>query len=594
MRSSIFNGLNPQQEEAVGQVHGPSIILAGAGSGKTRVLIYKVLNLIINQHLSASSIVMITFTNKAANEMRERIANQLPRSERLGFIGTFHSFCARLLRINGEKIGLDQNFNIFDESDQLQIIRSILKNNNLGKFTPSYYLNRISACKNQMIGPDKFLEIFSDYAAPETSLVYKQYQEELKENKALDFDDLLIKAIELLTFDHQVKEKYQNRYRYFLVDEFQDTNIAQYQLTKLLAEKDKNLTVVGDFAQSIYSWRGADIGNLQKLQKDFPQTKTFHLETNYRSTQNILDFAFSIITKNTTHPVLHLTTNKGVGDEIISLEVENEQEEALFVTGEIQKLNVNHKLSQIAVLYRTNAQSRIMEEALLHYGIPYVLIGGTRFYERKEIKDVLAYLRLLINPHERVAKERLQKLGKIRWNKFKEIYEKLSEEKDQTTTEELIEKIFQTTGYLSLYDPKDEEDYSRLENIRELKSVAIRFPKLIDFLEQIALVESEYFEDEKKYGKKDGVSLMTLHQAKGLEFDCIFIIGVEEGILPHSRSSNDHFQLEEERRLFYVGITRARERLYITNARKRFIFGRRNYAMKSRFLLDEDFVQFEQ
>jgi len=592
MSVPIFNGLNPQQKEAVSYAVGSSIILAGAGSGKTRVLIYKVVNLIKNHHVLPSSIVMITFTNKAAAEMRERIEKQIPKEERLGFIGTFHSFCARLLRIDGEKIGIERNYNIFDESDQLHIIKMILKEKDISKFTPSYYLNRISSCKNQMIPPEKFLEIFSDYVAPETFTVYKEYQKELKDNKALDFDDLLIKAIELLTFNQIVREKYQNKYRFFLVDEFQDTNLVQYQLTKLLADKYKNITVVGDFSQSIYSWRGADIGNLEKLQKDFPNCKVFHLETNYRSTQTILDFAYSVITKNRTHPVLHLKTKNDKGEEILFLEVDNEQDEAIFVAEEIQKLSLLHDPSQIAVLYRTNAQSRIMEEALLHYGIPYLLVGGTRFYERKEIKDVLAYLRLLINPQEKVAKERLQKLGKTRWKNFQEAHGQLAEEQSKFTTEELIEKVFQATKYLELYNPKDEEDYNRLENIRELKSVAIRFPNLVDFLEQVALVESEYFENEKKSGKKDGVRLMTLHQAKGLEFDCVFIAGVEEGILPHSRSSDDHFQIEEERRLFYVGITRARQKLYITNARRRFIFGRRNYAMKSRFLMDDDFIQF--
>lgn len=592
MKDRLSNDLNPQQKEAVSHVTGPSIILAGAGSGKTRVLVYKVVNLINNHHVLPSSVVMITFTNKAAAEMRERIQKEIPAGERLGFIGTFHSFCARLLRIDGDKIDVDPKYNIFDEGDQLQIIKMVMKEKDIGKLTPSYYLNRISACKNQMISPERFLEIFADYAAPEVYEIYRAYQKELEENRALDFDDLLIKAIELLTFDKSVREKYQNRYRHILVDEFQDTNLVQYQLTKLLAEKNKNITVVGDFSQSIYSWRGADIGNLEKLQKDFDRCKVFHLERNYRSTQNILDFAYTVITKNRGHPVLHLTTIKAKGEEIVFLEVDNEQDEVLFVTEEIQRLSSTHDLSQIAVLYRTNAQSRIMEEALLHYGIPYVLVGGMRFYERKEIKDILAYLRLLINPNEKVAKERLQKLGKTRWKNFQEKYQQLANELDDSTTEDLIEKIFSATGYLDLYDAKDEEDYGRLENIRELKSVAIRFPNLTEFLEQVALVESEYFEDEKRHGAKDGVRLMTLHQAKGLEFDCVFIIGVEEGILPHSRSTDDHFQIEEERRLFYVGITRARERLYITNARKRFIFGRRNYAMKSRFLMDDDFIQF--
>ncbi len=592
MKDSVFNGLNNQQKTAVEQIFGPSIILAGAGSGKTRVLIHKVMNLIKNQQILPSSIVMITFTNKAATEMKERIQRALPGADPLGYVGTFHSFCARILRIDGPSLGIERNYIIYDESDQLSLIKSVMKEENIDKFTPGYYLNRISSAKNAMIGPDRYIEIFSDYAVPETYKIHKSYQTALVKNHALDFDDLLIKAIELLTFHPEIKKKYQNRYRFFLVDEFQDTNLVQYRLTKILGEKEKNITVVGDFSQSIYSWRGADITNLEKFEKDFQGTKIFHLETNYRSTQTILDFAYSIITKNQTHPVLHLVTENGKGEEIVFMETDNEQDEVVFVANEIQELSKTHDLSSIAVLYRTNVQSRVMEEALLHYGIPYVLVGGTRFYERKEIKDVLAYLRLLVNPNESVSRERVQKLGKTRWTRFQEEYQNLQKHKETATTDELIEQLFRLTKYLELYNPNEEEDFSRLENIKELKSVAIRFPDLIEFLEQVALVESEYFEDEKKHGTKDGVRLMTLHQAKGLEFDCVFIIGVEEGILPHSRSTDDHFQLEEERRLFYVGITRARGRLYITNARKRFIFGRRNYAMKSRFLMDEDFIQF--
>ncbi len=594
MSNSLFNGLNNQQQEAIEKAQGPSIILAGAGSGKTRVLVYKVLNLILNHKVSPFSIIMITFTNKAANEMKERILNKLPaKNKSLGYVGTFHSFCAKILRISGKRIGVDKNFLIYDESDQLDLIKLIMKEKGQKKFSPSFYLNRISAAKNELISPSEYLKLFSDHFAFEVTEIYKQYQQELAKNKALDFDDLLVKAIELFTSDVEVLNRYQQLYQYLLVDEFQDTNFAQYQLTKLLASKNKNITVVGDFSQSIYSWRGADPGNLAKFQQDFPHTEIFYLETNYRSSQNILDFAYKIISKNTTHPILHLMTNNQRGEEVIFYEANNEQEETIYVCEQVMKMKDEMDYSSIGILYRTNAQSRIMEEALLHFSIPYVLVGGTRFYERKEIKDVLAYLRLLINPADKVSLGRVTKIGKKRLEQFKQLSKQVSGNLSQSTTEDLIEQIFQTTKYLELYNANAQEDYARLENIKELKSVAVRFPQLGEFLEQVALVESEYSEDEKRHKSGEGVKLMTLHQAKGLEFDAIFIIGVEEGILPHSRSTEDQHQLEEERRLFYVGITRARHKLYITYTRKRFIFGRRNYALKSRFIMDDDdFLQF--
>ncbi len=594
MNTSLFNGLNKEQKEAVEQISGPSIILAGAGSGKTRVLVYKVLNLIINHNISPWSIVMITFTNKAANEMKERILNSLPATAKnLGFVGTFHSFCARILRINGERIGIDKNFIIYDESDQLAFIKSIIKDDDKTNFNPSYYLNRISSAKNELISPEKYLKIFSDHFSLEVSKVYQKYQKGLKKNKALDFDDLLVKTIELFMQDSEILNKYQEIYQYLLVDEFQDTNFAQYQLAKLIANKHKNITVVGDFSQSIYSWRGADIANLEKFQKNFPNPKIFYLETNYRSSQNILDFAYKIISKNTTHPILHLMTKNQQGEEVIFFEADNEQDETIFVSQEIERVKDKIGYSSIAVLYRTNAQSRIMEEALLHFAIPYILVGGTRFYERTEVKDVLSYLRLLINPQDEISLNRIKKIGKKRFEEFKNFYKKASENMRQQDTNDLIEQVFHSTKYLELYNPTNEEDYARLENIKELKSVAIKFPKIDEFLEQVALVESEYSEDEKRHKSDEGVKLMTLHQAKGLEFDVVFIIGVEEGILPHSRSIEDQFQLEEERRLFYVGITRARQKLYITYTKKRFIFGRRNYALKSRFIMDDDdLIQF--
>lgn len=582
MNKDLFNHLNGEQKEAVLHTDGPSIILAGAGSGKTRVLVYKVLHLIENHLVSPLNILMITFTNKAASEMKTRMG-----LKRLGYIGTFHSFCAMVLRRDGETIGVDPKFVIYDEADQLNLLKGIIKKIDSNKFTPAYFLNRISAAKNQLISAQRYLELFADYNAALVAQVYETYQKNLAKNHALDFDDLLMKVVELFSKDKDTLSKYQSRYQYVLVDEFQDTNYAQYLLTKLLGEKLHNVTVVGDFSQSIYSWRGADIRNLEKFQQDFPQTKIFNLVENYRSTQNILDFAYSVISQNQTHPVLELFTKNARGEEVVIFEAENEEYEAHYIVSQIENLKLPY--SSYAVLYRTNAQSRVIEEVSLHYSLPYVLVGGTRFYERKEIKDVLSYLRLIVNAADEVAKERIAKLGKRKWTKFSEFY-KRNKNLDRLTTSELMERVFSETGYLEQYKIDDEEDYSRLENIKELKSVAINFPDINQFLEQVALVESEYFEGEKKNASKNGVRLMTLHQAKGLEFPVVFIVGVEEGILPHARSIDDRFALEEERRLFYVGITRAQKKLFITYAGRRFIFGRRGEAVKSRFITTGDEV----
>ncbi|MCX7880949.1 MAG: UvrD-helicase domain-containing protein [Patescibacteria group bacterium] len=586
MKDLFLKDLNEQQKAAVLADRGPCLVLAGAGSGKTRVLVYKVIYLIKNKNISSSSIVMITFTNKAASEMKERIINQFS-CQSLGFIGTFHSFCAKILRKEGEKIGLKKDFIIYDENDQLDLIKKILKKNDGKKLSQNYFLNQISAAKNILVFPDNYLSIFKDSNAFEVKEIYQKYQKELKKNQAVDFDDLLVLTVILFQKNKEVLKKYQEKYHYFLVDEFQDTNYVQYLLTRLLAEKDKNITVVGDFSQSIYSWRGADIENLKRFERDFSPIKTFYLEENYRSTQKILDFAYKVIAENQTHPILNLFTKNKKGEEIVFQRLENEEREGIFIAEEIVKLIKNgFSLKDFAVLYRLNAQSRVIEEAFLHQGLSYLLIGGTRFYERKEIKDVLAYLRLLINPLDSVSLSRIEKLGKKRFINFKNYYLENIDKIKEKTTIELMEEIFEKTGYLKIYDTLDEEDYSRLENIKELKSVAVNFPQLTDFLEQVALVESEYFEKErgKNYYQQEAVRLMTLHQAKGLEFPFVFIVGVEEGILPHSRSLDDLFQLEEERRLFYVGITRAKTKLYITFTKQRFLFGQRRETVVSRFL----------
>lgn len=582
----VFKSLNKEQKKAVEAVQGPSVVLAGAGSGKTRVLIHKVLNLILNHKVPSYSIVMITFTNKAAREMKERIEKATGNTIALGYVGTFHSFCGTILRRDGEHIGLPRTFSIYDTNDQQDVIKQILKKIDGQKYSPSYFLNRISDAKNQLVPPERYLEVYSFYRAATVAEIYYEYQKILKKNSAVDFDDLIMRSVELFRKHPEILEKYQRRFTHFLVDEFQDTNIAQYVFVRLLSQQSKNITVVGDFSQSIYSWRGADIRNLEKFSVDFPDAQVFKLEENYRSTQKILDMAFDVISVNQTHPILQLFTKNSPGEEIVYHQAENEEEEATYIADKIQQLSSTADYSEMAVLFRTNAQSRVIEEMFLHYGIPYVLIGGVRFYERKEIKDLLSYLRLLLHPTDLVATERIKKLGKRRWDKFKELYQEIKDQVEEIPTVDILEKIFVEVGYLELYDPDIPEDYARLENIKELKSVAINIPQLVEFLEQVALVESEYFQGEK--GGKDGVRLMTMHQAKGLEFEYVFIAGVEEGILPHSRSIDDLNQLEEERRLFYVGITRARQQLYITYAKRRFIFGRRNAAIKSRFIRKED------
>ncbi len=588
MEKKLLTGLNKNQMEAVEHIDGPAVILAGAGSGKTRVLIHKVLYL-IDQGVDARNIVMITFTNKAAQEMKSRIKKFLGQDAVLGYVGTFHSFCCMMLRREGHNLGIERNFSIYDDDDQSNVIKQILKKKDNKRLTPSFVQYRISAAKNQLISPGRYLEFFSEYTAAVVADIYTEYQKELIKNQALDFDDLIMSTVSLFTLHPPVLDKYQERYRYLMVDEFQDTNFAQYALTKLLGAKTQNVTVVGDFSQSIYSWRGADIRNLEKFKEDFSDTKEYYLEENYRSTQNILDFAFEVIGKNQTHPVLQLFTSNDHGEEVEIHECENEQDEAVYIASEIRNLTKNGSYRDCAVLYRTNAQSRVIEEAFLHFGLPYTLVGGTRFYERKEVKDILSYLRLFANPKDEVAKDRIIKIGKKRWDKFRAFHQTTRENYENIPTVELIDSIFKETGYLELYNPDDPEDYSKLENIKELKSVAVRFPNILEFLEQVALVESEYSQGEKRNIKNaDGVRLMTLHQAKGLEFPYVFIAGVEEGILPHIRSLQDLFQLEEERRLFYVGITRAEKKLYITHAQRRFIFGRRNDGRKSRFLGVED------
>lgn len=598
MNASFLNELNKEQREAVKHTDGPMVILAGAGSGKTRVLTYKVLYLITHKNIDPDDILCVTFTNKAANEMKERIHKKLSSTtyNLKPTICTFHSLCAKILRIDGKYIGLPPRFIIYDDADQLDAIKETMKRLNISikDFKPTSVLATVSQAKNELIGPPAYLAIARGYFQETVAKIYPMYQQILKDNDAVDFDDLINKTIQLFKENPHILQKYQDKFRYILIDEYQDTNKAQYILTKLLAQRWKNVCVVGDFSQSIYSWRGADYRNLMRFKEDFKDAKTFSLSQNYRSTQKILDAASAVIANNTTHPVLKLWTENPDGEEIEIYEARNEQDEAEFIIGKSSEFSNNVgknselKLSDVAVLYRTNAQSRVVEEVLLHNGIPYVLVGGTRFYERKEIKDILAYLRLLANPKEMISYKRIEKLGKARLAKFLEFQDEQKKDNSElvnSATIDLLTKVLHVTGYLDLYDEKDEEDRMRLENIKELRSVALEFPNLTEFLENVALVEQEYIAEKPANGeKKNAITLMTLHAAKGLEFPVVFMIGMEEGLFPHSRSLMDRNELEEERRLCYVGMTRAKEKLFLTYARRRLFFGQRTSNVVSRFI----------
>ncbi len=597
MNKDFLNGLNREQLEAVIQKDGPMIILAGAGSGKTRVLTYKVINL-MEEGVDPDNILMVTFTNKAATEMKERMQKFFQKQEQsfrnLPTISTFHALCAKILRIEGEKIEIPRNFLIYDTSDQKDAVKEafVLLGISVKEYKPSSVLANISQAKNELINEGEYPSFARGHFQEVVSKVYVVYQKILKENGALDFDDLILKTVELFRKNPIVLEKYQNKFKYILVDEYQDTNHAQYLLTKLLSLKWNNICVVGDFSQSIYSFRGADFLNLAKFKEDFKNTKTFSLSQNYRSTQKILDAASSVISRNSTHPVLKLWTENKQGEDVTVFESLNEQKEAEFIIDQIAKLkyeNPDFKYYDFCILYRTNAQSRSIEEVFIHRGIPYILIGGTRFYERKEIKDVLSYLRIIANPKDKVSLKRIEKLGKGRFEKFTQFQKEIDDKniKDQKTIE-IMDQVLKTTDYLSLYDEKDEEDRERLENIKELRSVAYEFTNIDQFLENVSLVEQEYMPDHIKdeKGKKDAVNLMTLHAAKGLEFKIVFMVGMEEGLFPHSRSLMDKNELEEERRLCYVGMTRAKEKLFLTYSRKRLFFGQKTNNIVSRFILE--------
>lgn len=590
MEQNFLNHLNKAQQEAVKNTDGPMIILAGAGSGKTRVLMYKMLYLIKEKSISANNILAVTFTNKAAKEMKERMRKvfkeELTHSQK-GVdptIATFHALCAKILRIEGQRVGLSSKFAIYDTQDQVDVIKEAMTFLSISTkdYKPHSILSMISGAKNELLNPDAYAAISRGHFQETASLVYRTYQRILKENDAVDFDDLILQTVRLFTENPNILERYQDKFHYILIDEYQDTNKAQYTLAKLLAHKRSNICVVGDFSQSIYSWRGADFTNLSKFEKDFLNTKTFELSQNYRSTQNILDGADSVIKRNTTHPVLTLWTENQRGEEITVFEAKNEQNEVEFILNNIK----NYLYKDVAILYRTNAQSRAVEEIFLHFGVPYILIGGTRFYERKEIKDVVSMLRAISNPKDTISTKRVEKLGKGKFKKFLDYRETLNLfDLEKKATIELLDTVLEKVNYLALFDENDEEDRSRLENIKELKSVATMFPDINLFLENISLVEQESL-PVKESEKNNAITLMTLHSAKGLEFKVVFMIGMEEGLFPHSRALMDKNELEEERRLAYVGMTRAKEKLFLTFAKKRLFFGQRTSNIVSRFIME--------
>ncbi len=579
--------LNQQQQKAVLHPQGPAVVLAGAGSGKTRVLTTRTAWLLNEQKISPEKILVVTFTNKAAAEINKRVY-QLTKLK-LPFSGTFHSLCCRILRQHGHYIGLNSNFVIYDDKDQLSLIKLIIKKNDfdLLKMKASGIKNIISHAKNEMLSPIEYKDIAQGDKQKLAAKIYLLYQKQLKQQQAVDFDDLLLLTVKLLTNNSSVQQSYQKQFQHVMVDEYQDTNKAQYLLSKIFSMPQQNIFVVGDFSQSIYAWRGADYRNLFYLQNDFEKISEYKLEQNYRSNQTILDAAVNVIKKNKSHPILNLWTDNQEKSKIEIYETEDAQQEAYKIFDLIKQYSYKYKYKDFAILYRTNAQSRSFEEIFIRKGIPYHLVGGTKFYQRKEIKDVLAYLRYTINPADVVSFQRIIKLGKRRLKKLQAwINSKDKDTINQTPPLELIKEILSASQYLEKYNSEDQEDKDRLQNIEELLSVASQFKSSVNFLENVSLVQDNQMPDLKQSDPSDQVTLMSLHSVKGLEFPVIFMVGMEDGLLPHSRSMYDSEQLEEERRLCYVGITRAKEKLIMTYAQKRWQYGSQSSSPPSRFLSD--------
>ncbi len=500
---------------------------------------------------------------------------------------------ARILRHEAQEVGLSRDFVIYDDSDQESLVKEISNNLEIDpkRFRPRAIMSTISSAKQEMVTPESYQSMAHGPFQEVAAQVYLAYQKQLKVYGAVDFDDLLNLCVKLFQENKTVLTKYQEMFRYIFVDEYQDTNTTQYLFTTLLANKYKQLTVVGDASQSIYRWRGADYRNMAKLKKDYPNLHEIKLSRNYRSTQNILDAATQVIGNNKNHPILSLWTESGAGEKISLITAYSGSDEAKRIVEEIQQLicgstqGSTPTYNDIALLYRTNAQSRSIEEGFIRAGIPYVLIGGTKFYERKEIKDLLAYLRIVLNPNDGISYKRAEKLGKRKLAQVLNIPHEMDSE--AATPSELLDKVIENSQYMNQFDSEIEEDLSRIENIKELQAVASEFGNLTDFLENVALVQSEYYEGEKK-DHKNAVTLMTLHAAKGLEFPIVFLVGLEEGLFPHSRSLMEIEEMEEERRLAYVGITRAKIKLYLSWAKQRTIWGSAGIQNRSRFIDEID------
>ncbi|MEN8615082.1 UvrD-helicase domain-containing protein [Dehalogenimonas sp. THU2] len=632
MKTDILSGLNPAQRKAAEAIDGPVLILAGPGSGKTRVITYRIAYLVQVVGINPHHILAVTFTNKAAREMKERLEKLTPGSVKNMTMGTFHAICAGILRRDGEAIGIEREFVIFDADDQEKLLKQAAIETDIDpkKFPLKKIAGAISQAKSQMITPEKLREQGKDYFDEIVSRMYERYEKMLRQNNAVDFDDLLLKTVFLFKRQPQILKRYQERYVHIMVDEFQDTNLVQYELVKLLAAHHRNIAVVGDPDQSIYSWRAADLRNVFNFERDFPDAQIHYLEQNYRSTAKILEAASSIIADNRARKDIKLWTENEPGEPVCIIEAYNEQEEAQMVVRESERLTATgkYRLADLAILYRTNAQSRALEEAFIRYGVPYKLVAGTRFYERREVKDLIAYFRLIHNPADSVSLMRIinvppRGLGERSivemqaWAREKDIsfYEALdlaasSAEKPPLNSRalasfdlffstirslietsktaslmELFDLVLEKSGY-QLYMKAQPDGEERLENIAELRTVAEQFndlppgEALSPFLESVSLVSDVDNLDETE----GGVTLITLHQAKGLEFPVVFIVGLEEGVLPHFRSLDDPTQMEEERRLCYVGVTRAKRRLYLLRAFRRSLMGGSMTNPPSRFL----------
>ncbi|MED3662481.1 DNA helicase PcrA [Ureibacillus terrenus] len=636
LTKNLLSGLNPQQQQAVKTTEGPLLIMAGAGSGKTRVLTHRIAYLIVEKLVYPSNILAITFTNKAAREMRERIDALLGSgiSESM-WVSTFHSMCVRILRRHIDRIGISKNFSILDASDQLTAIKNVFKQLNIDtkQYDPRSVLAAISSAKNECITAEQYKKNISPFSPFEKIVadVYEAYEKILRKNQSLDFDDLILMTITLFERVPDVLEYYQNKFQYIHVDEYQDTNHSQYKLVKMLASKFKNICVVGDSDQSIYRWRGADIRNILSFEKDYPNAKVILLEQNYRSTKRILQAANDVISNNESRYPKKLRTDNPTGEKIVFYTARDEQDEAQFVVKTIKELmeTEGRTLKDFAVLYRTNAQSRAMEEVLIKSNLQYTIIGGTKFYDRKEIKDLLAYLRLIANNDDdlslaRIINEPKRNIGPTTFEKvaayalendmsifralyespligltprainaieqFRELIEGFTKMQDYLSVTELVEEVIEKSGYRAMLEKENTiESQSRLENLEEFLSVTKAFEErsedksLVAFLTDLALISDIDSLDEEK-DSNESIVLMTLHSAKGLEFPVVFIIGMEENIFPHSRAIGDKEEMEEERRLAYVGITRAEERLYLTCASYRTLYGRSNSNLPSRFI----------